>query len=119
MMRWPAAEIDWLARSPPCRDPAWPADGESVFVFGESATRFRYGSQPSRAATFAHRASIRKIPTGKRNAVSPGSKQLEEREQRALLIVGQGAHATRGGRIVSGSLIVEAEALEHVAQIRR
>src|SRR5258708_3383993 len=32
MMRWPAAEIDWLARSPPWREPACPADGESVFT---------------------------------------------------------------------------------------
>ena len=42
MMRWPAAEIDWEARSPPWRDPACPEDGESVSTLEESATRLRY-----------------------------------------------------------------------------
>ncbi len=42
MMRWPPAEIDWLARSPPWREPACPDEGDNVLVFGERATRFRY-----------------------------------------------------------------------------
>ena len=51
MMRCPPAEIDWLARSPPWREPACPEDGESVLTFGESATRFRYSRPLSGSST--------------------------------------------------------------------
>jgi hypothetical protein len=41
-MRWPPAEMDCAARSPPRRAPACPAAGESTLTLGEIATRFRY-----------------------------------------------------------------------------
>ena len=41
MMREPPTEMDWLARAPPSREPAWPWVGETTFAFAETATRFR------------------------------------------------------------------------------
>src|SRR5215470_5692606 len=38
----PPVDMDWVARSPPCRVLACPANGERVFVLGAIATRFRY-----------------------------------------------------------------------------
>ena len=39
--RWPLTEIDWLARSPPWREFAWPPDPISADTFGLSLTRLR------------------------------------------------------------------------------
>ncbi len=38
-MRWPPTEIDWLARSPPRRLPAWPDAGDERVDIGRKSNQ--------------------------------------------------------------------------------